>query len=114
MPNALLDLKQAKTAALDQASAILSKLDAEKRAAMTGEEQSAFARFTQEAKDVQANIDAREALAEQTGTRGSRIEIRDGATDKPWGYDTFGEACIPQAGDTKVERRKKLALGFGE
>lgn len=121
MPNQLLEklqsLDASKKAALDAAGAILSKLDTEKRAAMTTEEETAFNARTQEAEDITKTIEATKKLAAimpqgnipNDGGRSSAAapKVYDNILDKPWGPEA-------RNAETKEERRRRVTIGAGE
>ncbi len=114
MANRLLDLKQSKTAALDSAQGILATMEAEKRTAMTKEEDAAFKGFEAEAEGIQKTIEATERMAtlapvsnipsDQRG--GPRTEVHDNVLDKPWVDDE------PTA-ESKEQRMARMSRGMG-
>ena len=122
MSNRLLELKQAKAAALDQASAILGKLKTENRNVMTTEEKTAHAGFLAEATGIDETMTAEMVTAaagniptDQQNRGGSpRAQVYENAVDKPWGYNLLGERAEAHAGETKDQRRFRVEVGFGE
>lgn len=116
--NRTLQLQQDKTAALDQANAILTKVHEEKRSAMTPEERTEFDAHTKKAEDISALIESEAKLTSLTGnahtdrsapTGAGKVQVHDRWTDNPtlFGHEARGS-------ETKDERRARLMLGFGE
>ena len=123
MANMSLQLRQDKAAALDKAGAILAILETEKRSEMTPEEQVAFNGFKTQAEGIQKTIEAHESLSALTSNptdrpkeqqHGRMLRVYDNALDKPWGYDLIGEKCEASTGESKVERRGRMAFCFGD
>lgn len=119
--NRILQLTQDKTAALDSAKAILSKMELEKRSEMTTEERAAFDQHKATAAGIAATITAEEEMAALTNIHndGAERRGRTGAKDGVSGHDNwtdnpylFGRA--PVVGETKVDREARIRLGFGE
>lgn len=111
--NRILQLQQDKTAALDSAKAILTKMETEKRSAMTPEERASFDTHTQTAEDIAGTITAEQRMATLAGNAyadgsiGRQMQVHDNHEDKPWGP-------AAKSNETVAERRQRRMEGFGE
>lgn len=113
MSNRILQLQQDKTAALDNAMALLTKAETEKRP-LTKDEQASYDAFFATANDIAATIKRQEDMDRLAGNAytdkpgaGTPAEVRDNLLAKPWGPE-------PQANESKQQRMKRLSIGFGE
>jgi len=113
--NRILQLQQEKTAALDQAGAILKKVEEEKRTGMTPEERASFDTHTNKAEEIAALIESENRVASLAGNAhtdsnaGRRVNVHDNWTDNP---TLYGPAA--RADENAKQRKERLIRGFGE
>jgi HK97 family phage major capsid protein len=111
MSNRILQLQQDKTAALDQAQALLALAEKEKRP-LTEAEQSSYDTHFATASNIAATIKREQDMASVNGNAftdkpaAANLEVRDNVLGQPWGPEA-------QANETKQQRIKRLSIGFG-
>lgn len=133
--NRLIEMKQKRTEAIEQARAIL-KVAQDAGRGMTAEETQSFKELEDKAKSITATIEAAERLADLSnaytdtaaaittpaaganGATGVRPGI-DAAQASIQVHDNWTNADIlfgrqPMAGETVAQRRSRLTVGFGE
>lgn len=117
--NRTLQLQQEKTALVDKAGAILKAVEAEKRSAMTTEEQATFKSLSEQAEGIAATIDAEQRHASIAGHKPA--QVRENILDKE--FTSFGEqlqvirsaALAPHNVDVRLlELNKRAATGASE
>ncbi len=110
--NRILQLQQDRQAKIEAAKAILAAAEKDSNRALSADELAAFDSHTQAAESISATLDREQRMASLSNIPGDQrgsVQVHDNWTDNPY---LFGRA--PAQNETKEERRRRVAQGFGE